>query len=43
MTAEEQLILEGSEKADELAQDGAEVDGEAIAAARALSVRQLRK
>ena len=32
MTSEEKFVLEGNEKADELAKDGAEVDGGAMAA-----------
>ena len=39
---EEQFVMEGNEKADELAKDGADVDGGAMAAAKALTVQQLR-
>ena len=43
MTADELFILEGNEKAGELVKDGAEVDGGAMAAAKALTIKQLRE
>ena len=43
MTSEDKFVMEGDEKANELAKDGAEEDGGAISAAKALTVKQLRK
>ena len=43
MTSEDKFVMEGDEKANELAKDGAEEDGGAMAAAKALTVKQLRK
>ena len=43
MTCEETVVVEGNKTADELTKDGAEVDGRATAAAKALTIKQLRK
>ena len=43
MTVGEQSVRAGNEKADELAKDGPEMDGRAMAAAKAQTTKQLRK
>ena len=43
MISEEMFVTECNEKADELAKDGAVVDGGAIAVAMALTIKRLRK
>ena len=43
LRTEDELIIEGNETADELANEGAKVDGGAMAAAAALTIKQLRE
>ena len=43
MATEEQFDMEGNKKADDLAKDGAEVDGQQWPQQRLLSIKQLRK
>ena len=42
-TKEQQFVLEGNEKADELAKEGAEIDGGQVAAAGLIAIKACRK
>ena len=43
MTTEEKFVMDGNEQADQLAKDGAEEEGGAMAAAKALTIKQLSR